>query len=189
MLNRQTCLFARFHRVILSKRVKKDLYIIAQSIEVTLKTHGWSVATAESCTGGGIAASLTAVPGSSTCVKGGIVAYTEEIKMRLLDVSSRVLQTYGVVSQRTVEEMARGAMKTFDSDFAVATSGVAGPSGGSEDIPVGTIWIAVASRSQMETYCVNYYNEGRDKNTQNAIVESLKLLQKVVENEENQVKK
>ena len=169
--------------------MEKESYIIAQSIEVVLQANGWSVATAESCTGGGIAASLTAIPGSSACVKGGIVAYTEEIKMRLLDVSPETLQVHGVVSQQTVEEMARGAMRVFESDFAVASSGVAGPSGGTKDTPVGTIWIAVASHSQIETYCIRSYDEGRDRNTQNAVLVALKMLQKVVENEENQVKK
>ena len=169
--------------------MKNESHIISQSIEVMLQANGWSVATAESCTGGGIAASLTAIPGSSSCVKGGIVAYTEEVKMRLLGVSPETLQTYGVVSRQTVEEMARGAMTVFDSDFAVATSGVAGPSGGTKETPVGTIWVAIASRSQIETFCICSYDEGRDKNTQNAVLVALKMLQKVAENEENQVKK
>ena len=163
-----------------------DSYKIAQSIETILTGKGWSVATAESCTGGGVAAALTAVPGSSACVKGGIVAYTEEIKMRLLGVKPETLRDFGVVSRQTVEEMAQGAMKSMNSDFAVATSGVAGPSGGSEEIPVGTIWIAAASRSQVYTHCIRRYNEGRALNVQNAVQIALEMLQKVVENEENQ---
>ena len=163
-----------------------DSYKIAQSIETILTGKGWSVATAESCTGGGVAATLTAVPGSSACVKGGIVAYTEEIKMRLLGVKPETLRDFGVVSRQTVEEMAQGAMKSMNSDFAVATSGVAGPSGGSEEIPVGTIWIAAASRSQVYTHCIRRYNEGRALNVQNAVQIALEMLQKVVENEENQ---
>ena len=163
-----------------------DSYKIAQSIETILTGKGWSVATAESCTGGGVAAALTAVPGSSACVKGGIVAYTEEIKMRLLGVKPETLRDFGVVSRQTVEEMAQGAMKSMNSDFAVATSGVAGPSGGSEEIPVGIIWIAAASRSQVYTHCIRRYNEGRALNVQNAVQIALEMLQKVVENEENQ---
>ena len=163
-----------------------DSYKIAQSIEAILTGKRWSVATAESCTGGGVAAALTAVPGSSACVKGGIVAYTEEIKMRLLGVKPETLRDFGVVSRQTVEEMAQGAMKSMNSDFAVATSGVAGPSGGSEEIPVGTIWVAAASRSQVYTHCIRRYNEGRALNVQNAVQIALEMLQKVVENEENQ---
>ena len=164
-----------------------EIYKIAQSIELILSYKGWSVATAESCTGGGIAAALTAVPGSSACVKGGIVAYTEEIKMRLLGVKPDTLRIFGVVSQQTVEEMVQGAMKSMNSDFAVATSGVAGPSGGTDENPVGTIWIAAASRSKIYTYCIRNFNKGRDENTQNAVLVALKMLQKVVENEENQL--
>lgn len=169
--------------------MREELHKIAQSIEKMLLSNGWSIATAESCTGGGIAAALTAIPGSSACVKGGIVAYSEEIKKRLLGVSAETLQTFGVVSRQTVEEMARGAMKSMISDFSVATSGVAGPSGGTEEIPVGTIWVAVSSPSQMVTHCIRSYNEGREENVQNAVLVALEMVRKVVENEENQAKK
>ena len=163
-----------------------EYYKIAQSIVSVLADKGWSVATAESCTGGGVVAALTAIPGSSACVKGGIVAYTEEIKMQLLGVKPVTLRDYGVVSQQTVEEMARGAMKSMNSDFAVATSGIAGPSGGTQETPVGVIWIAAASRSQVYAHCIRGYNEGRTQNVQNAVQITLEMLQKVVENEENQ---
>lgn len=166
--------------------MKEELYKIAQSIEVTLSDKGWSVATAESCTGGGIAAVLTAVPGSSACVRGGIVAYTEEMKMLLLGVKPDTLHTEGVVSQQTVIEMAQGAMKSMNSDFSVATSGIAGPSGGTEEVPVGTIWVAAASRSCMLTHCIRNYDKGREQNTRNAVLIALEMLQKVVEMEENQ---
>ena len=166
--------------------MKEELYKIAQSIEVTLSDKGWSVATAESCTGGGIAAVLTAVPGSSACVRGGIVAYTEEMKMLLLGVKPDTLHTEGVVSEQTVVEMAQGAMKSMNSDFSVATSGIAGPSGGTEEVPVGTIWVAAASRSCMLTHCIRNYDKGRELNTRNAVLVALEMLQKVVEMEENQ---
>ena len=164
----------------------EELYKIAQSIEVTLSDKGWSVATAESCTGGGIAAALTAVPGSSACVRGGIVAYTEEMKMLLLGVRPETLHTEGVVSEQTVIEMAQGAMKSMNSDFSVATSGIAGPSGGTEELPVGTIWVAAASRTRMLTHCIRNYDKGREQNTRNAVLIALEMLQKVVEMEENQ---
>ena len=164
----------------------EELYKIAQSIEVTLSDKGWSVATAESCTGGGIAAALTAVPGSSACVRGGIVAYTEEMKMLLLGVKPETLHTEGVVSEQTVIEMAQGAMKSMNSDFSVATSGIAGPSGGTEELPVGTIWVAAASRTRMLTHCIRNYDKGREQNTRNAVLIALEMLQKVVEREEKQ---
>lgn len=164
----------------------EELYKIAQSIEVTLSDKGWSVVTAESCTGGGIAAALTAVPGSSACVRGGIVAYTEEMKMLLLGVRPETLHTEGVVSEQTVIEMAQGAMKSMNSDFSVATSGIAGPSGGTEELPIGTIWVAAASRTRMLTHCIRNYDKGREQNTRNAVLIALEMLQKVVEMEENQ---
>ena len=106
--------------------------------------------------------------------------------MQLLGVKPETLRDYGVVSQQTVEEMARGAMKSMNSDFAVATSGIAGPSGGTQETPVGVIWIAAASRSQVYIHCIRGYNEGRTQNVQNAVQITLEMLQKVVENEENQ---
>ena len=166
--------------------MNEECYKIAQSIEVTLSDKEWTVATAESCTGGGVAATLTAVPGSSACVKGGIVAYTEEIKMRLLGVKPETLRDFGVVSQQTVGEMARGAMKSMNSDFSVATSGIAGPSGGSDEVPVGTIWVAAASRTNLFTHCIRQFNKGRVENIQNAVQIALEMLKNVVENEENQ---
>lgn len=166
--------------------MEEELFKIAQFIVLTLSDKGWSVATAESCTGGGIAAALTAVPGSSACVKGGIVAYMEEIKVKLLGVSPQTISTEGVVSEHTVIEMAKGAMKTMGTDFAVATSGVAGPSGGTADIPVGTIWVAAVSHTETYTHCIRHFNKGRDRNTRNAILISLEMLQKVVEKVENQ---
>ena len=166
--------------------MEEELYKIAQSIELTLSNKGWSVATAESCTGGGIAAALTAVPGSSACVRGGIVAYTEEMKVQLLGVSPETLLIMGVVSEQTVVEMARGVRRVMRSDFAVATSGIAGPSGGTEELPVGTIWVAAISPSCVITHCIRDYDKGRCQNTQNAVLEALKMLQKVVEREENQ---
>ena len=160
------------------------LYEIAQSIVASLTKEGWSVATAESCTGGGIVAALTSVSGSSACVKGGIVAYVEDVKVRLLGVSPETLRTEGVVSECTVVEMAKGAMETMDSDFSVATSGVAGPLGGTKEIPVGTIWIAVVSRNEICTHCIQHFNNGRSENTRNAVLLALEMLQKMVKKEE-----
>ena len=166
--------------------MEEELGKIAQSIVSKLAAKGWTVGTAESCTGGGIAAALTAVPGSSACVRGGIVAYAEEMKVRLLGVSPETLKVYGVVSEQTVIEMAQGAMKSMNSTFSIATSGVAGPSGGTETIPVGTIWVAAASGSCVLTHCIRNYDKGREQNTRNAVLIALEMLQKVVEMEENQ---
>ena len=88
-----------------------------------------SLATAESCTAGNVAAAITAIPGSSKFYKGGIVAYSNEAKQNLLGVSAETLEACGAVSEETVTEMVKGALKAFNADFAVATSGIAGPTG------------------------------------------------------------
>ena len=110
-----------------------------------LKSRNLMVATAESCTGGNIARVLTTFPGSSDFFKGSVVAYSNEVKMNVLQVSSEDLEKYGAVSQLVVEQMAQGARKLLRSDVAIATSGIAGPAGGTGEKPVGTVWIAVSS--------------------------------------------
>lgn len=101
-----------------------------------------ALATAESCTGGWIAKSLTDIPGSSACFGFGFVSYSNDAKSRLLGVSGDTLETTGAVSESTVREMAEGALALSGADFAVAVSGIAGPDGGSEEKPVGTVWFA-----------------------------------------------
>jgi nicotinamide-nucleotide amidase len=110
-----------------------------------LRTHGLTVGTAESCTGGLIAHYLTNVPGSSYYFRGGIVAYDPGLKERLLHVRRSTLDNFGVVSEQTAAEMAAGACKLLGSDFGLATTGLAGPSGGTPEIPVGTVYIGLAS--------------------------------------------
>jgi nicotinamide-nucleotide amidase len=110
-----------------------------------LKAAKMTVSTAESCTGGDVAHLLTSVPGSSAYFKGSVVAYANSVKVDILGVKMSILEKYGAVSENVVREMASGARKLFSTDYAVATSGIAGPDGGSEEKPVGTVWIAVAS--------------------------------------------
>jgi nicotinamide-nucleotide amidase len=104
-----------------------------------------TVATAESCTGGEIAHLITSVPGSSIYFKGSVIAYANSVKTQLLGVQEYILSRYGAVSENTAKEMATGARSLLKTDFAVATTGIAGPDGGTESKPVGTVWIAVAS--------------------------------------------
>lgn len=106
---------------------------------------GLSVATAESCTGGYVANLLTSIPGSSNYYKGSIIAYSDEIKINALGVSKIDIEKSGAVSEEVVKQMAVNIRKIMGSDFGIATTGIAGPDGGSEEKPVGTIWIAIAS--------------------------------------------
>lgn len=123
-----------------------------------LKARKLTVATAESCTGGSIAAALTAIPGASEAFLCGIVAYSNKIKESVLNVSTDTLINYGAVSVQTVREMARGARKVSGADIAMATSGVAGPGGGTPKKPVGTVAIAVST--PLETYADFYHFPG-----------------------------
>lgn len=116
------------------------------------------VATAESCTGGYIAHLLTERSGSSTTFKGGVVSYANDAKENALNVQHQTLVTYGAVSETTVIEMARGVLQLLNADYAIATSGIMGPEGGTKEKPVGTVWIAVADGDSVKTtqYFVRY---------------------------------
>ena len=103
-----------------------------------------TLALAESCTGGFIANQITNVPGSSKIFLGGVVAYANEVKQKFLGVRAKTLQRHGAVSRAVAREMAAGARKRFGADFAIAVTGIAGPSGGTKSKPVGTVFIAVA---------------------------------------------
>lgn len=128
-----------------------------------LKKRKLTVSTAESCTGGSIAERLTSIAGSSEYFKGSIVAYSNEVKKDLLYVSSETLEKYGAVSEETVIEMVKGAMKALKTDCAVATSGIAGPGGGTPEKPVGTVWIAAGYKNEIRTY-KQETNRGRAMN-------------------------
>lgn len=117
-----------------------------------LLQKSWQVGTAESCTGGNIAARIVQVSGSSAYFKGGVVAYSNAIKMEKLGVKESALETHGAVSEETVREMVSGTIKELGVDVAVAVSGIAGPTGGTPDKPVGLIWIAVGSKDDVRTH-------------------------------------
>lgn len=134
---------------------------IAETLGERLSENGKTVATAESCTGGNIAHLITLVAGSSRYYKGSVVSYANEVKEKVLGVRAGDLQQYGAVSEEVVKQMAEGVKKLLKTDYAIATSGIAGPSGGSDEKPVGTVWIAVAE----ERGCVAekfFFNSTRD---------------------------
>jgi nicotinamide-nucleotide amidase len=112
-----------------------------------LRMENKTICTAESCTGGNIAHMITCVPGSSDYFKGSVIAYANSIKTELLGVDEKLINQYGAVSEPVVISMAEGARRLLKTDFAVATSGIAGPGGGTEEKPVGTLWTAVTSES------------------------------------------
>lgn len=148
---------------------------LAEELGKLLLEKGLTLSTAESCTGGGIASVITSISGSSEYFKGGIVAYANEVKTALLGVSETTLKKHGAVSEETVLEMAKGAMKSMKTSCAIATSGIAGPGGGTPTKPVGTIWIAAACNDKIVTKKLQGDN-GREKNTKNSIEKALSLL-------------
>ena len=145
-----------------------------------LKKKDLTVSTAESCTGGSIAARLTSVAGSSEYFIGGVVAYSNEVKVGLLHVSAQTLGQYGAVSEETVVEMVKGAMKALKTDCAVATSGVAGPGGGTHEKPVGTVWIAAGYKNEIRTF-KQENDSGRAMNVARAGDNALLLLQHLLQ--------
>ena len=128
---------------------------LAGALGSILTERGETLATAESCTGGNIAHEITRVAGSSVYFKGSVVAYSNEVKTRVLNVSSETLSGFGAVSRETVLQMVSGVQRLLSSDCAIATSGIAGPGGGSVEKPVGTVWSAVryGERSEAECFC------------------------------------
>ena len=123
----------------------EDAESLPELVARAMAASGKTLATAESCTGGNIAAKLTALSGASAYFRGGVVAYSNEVKESALGVCHETLVRHGAVSEATVREMAVGVRERLGADFAVATTGMAGPGGGTPEKPVGTVWIAVAS--------------------------------------------
>lgn len=144
-----------------------------------LKEKNKTMATAESCTGGYIAHLITSVAGSSAWYKGSVVSYDNTVKENLLGVQHETLMSAGAVSKETVIQMANGAVQTLKVDYALATSGIMGPGGGSEDKPVGTVWIAVASKEKTETLKLNLRFD-RQRNIAMTAANALNFLRKFI---------
>ena len=139
-----------------------------------LKQHGMTIATAESCTGGRLAAALNSQSGSSAYYMGSVVAYDNTIKEQVLGVQPDTLMQHGAVSEQTVREMAEGVRKLMHTDYAIATSGIAGPTGGTPDKPVGTVWIAWATPKGTEAQCFHFgAAREREQITQRAVTAAL----------------
>lgn len=139
-----------------------------------LKQQGKTIATAESCTGGRLAAALNAQSGSSAYYMGSVVAYDNRIKEQVLSVAHDTLMEHGAVSEQTVREMAEGVRALMNTDYAIATSGIAGPTGGTKDKPVGTVWIAWATPIGTEARCFHFgVAREREQITMRAVNEAL----------------
>lgn len=149
---------------------------LAAELGSELVERSWTVATAESCTGGGVAAAITEVPGSSAWFGTGIVSYANSAKMKLLGVSPETLEVVGAVSREVVEQMAQGALSASGADVAVSVSGIAGPDGGTPSKPVGTVWLAWAGPDGALVSECYVYEGSRSQVREQAVVTALRGL-------------
>ena len=157
--------------------------IISREISQMLWEMEKTVGTAESCTGGRIAEAIIAVPGASKYFKGGIISYVNEIKESLLGVSAEVLEEKTAVCEEVAIQMVKGACKALNTDYAISATGFAGPTGGTKDIPVGTIWLACGSPERQVTMKVEE-DHGRDINLAIATNKAMQMFLEFLKSED-----
>ena len=160
--------------------VGEDCETLAELVHASLTRTGATLATAESCTGGTIASRLTALPGASAYFKGGVVAYSNEVKHGVLGVDQHILDTEGAVSEPTVRQMAEGVRRLMGTTYGVATSGIAGPTGGTPQKPVGTVWIAVSGPHTTEARLM-HYGDRRQQTIDRTVNQALAMLSNMIE--------
>lgn len=169
----------QLHEILGDSIVADDDKPLSQIVGERLRELGLSMSTAESCTGGNVAHVITEIAGSSDYFMGGVVSYSNDVKQHVLGVGADTLETFGAVSQPVVEQMATGACRVCDTHCSVATSGVAGPGGGTPEKPVGTVWIAAKVGDIVTSKCF-HFNGSRaqviDRATTHALIMLLKLL-------------
>jgi nicotinamide-nucleotide amidase len=144
-----------------------------------LVKYGKTISTAESCTGGYIAHLLTAVPGASAYFMGSVVSYANQVKTNVLGVNTSVLDTAGAVSEECVREMVSGAINLLKTNYAIAVSGILGPSGGTPEKPVGTVWVAVSNGSKTYTQKCHFRYD-RLRNMQLTVTQAFLMLRKMI---------
>ncbi len=172
-------LFAQLEQIIPEHIVGYEGATVESLIHDTLLQRGESLAVAESCTGGALAAKFTAMAGASGYFNGGVVSYSNESKMRVLGVEASTIESYGAVSEQVAIEMAEGVRRVMSSDYAIATTGIAGPSGGSDAKPIGTIWFGIATPKGSYAVTKNCGTE-RSNIIDRGVAESLSLLRAVL---------
>lgn len=155
---------------------ENEKYILAKKLYEILKSKKMTVATAESCTGGMIGAALTSVAGMSECYEYGVVTYANEAKEKMLGVKHETLEQYGAVSEQTACEMALGTLKLSSSDVSVAVTGIAGPGGGSEEKPVGLVYIGYANKKGKCIAYKNIFSGDRESVREKTVIKALEIL-------------
>ena len=164
------------------------LKVVSKDINQLMWNSGKTLSTAERCSAGRIASALAIAAGSSHYFKGGLVCYADETKVKFLGVDNAIIEEKSAVCEEVARQMVIGANKMFETDYAIAFTGFAGPGGGTEDNPVGTIWIAVGNADKIITQKV-FNDMGRDENTMLATEVALNMLRDFLKSElENVVK-
>lgn len=128
----------------------------ARCLVSLLRRTGWKIACAESCTGGMIAQTITSVPGASDVFDGGIVSYSNAVKIACLGVRKETLAAHGAVSSETAAEMAAGVCRLMEAQIGISVTGIAGPGGGSEEKPVGLVWFGLYQNGRVQTYAAHF---------------------------------
>lgn len=158
--------------------------IISREISLQLWEMEKTLGTAESCTGGRIAEAIISMPGASKYFKGGVISYVNEVKENLLGISHDLLEEKTAVCEEVAVEMVKGACKTLGTDYAIAATGIAGPSGGTPEIPVGTIWLACGSADKVVTFKIDE-DHGRDINLAMSTNKALQMFLDFLKEETN----
>ena len=153
--------------------------VLSREINQNLYDQQKTLATAESCTGGGVAQAIIAAPGASMYFKGGIVSYTNEVKVNLLNVPAELIEEKTAVCEEVAVAMVKGVIKALDTNYGVAITGIAGPGGGTDEIPVGTIWIACGTENDIKTFKLTE-DHGRDKNLAKATSKALQMVLEMI---------
>ncbi|MFU8825948.1 MAG: CinA family protein [Brevefilum sp.] len=139
--------------------MEPTLLTLSKSLGQVLNQHGLTISTAESCTGGLLSHAITAVSGSSAYFIGGVVAYSNAIKAEVLAVQSSTLEAFGAVSQQTACEMAEGIRIKFSTDVGLSTTGIAGPTGGTAEKPVGLVWMGISTAETTRAFACHFLGE------------------------------
>ena len=149
---------------------------MAEKLVAALAGRSLTIATAESCTGGAVSQAITSVAGCSAVMRGAVVAYHNDVKSAVLGVSPATLETVGAVSEEVVRQMVCGVARLMATDCAIATSGIAGPGGGTPEKPVGTVWVAVKAGETVRAKKLQLHDAGRLQNVANSTHEALQFM-------------
>lgn len=162
--------------------ILKDLFQRSQTLLDIARQHEVTISVAESCTGGLLGAAITAMPGSSAVFEGGFLTYSNRLKMDLLGVSEATLKRFGAVSEETAAEMARGTQERLGTTLAVSVTGIAGPDGGTDEKPVGTVCFGLANADGVTTNKQLFEGHSRNRVRDHAVLHALTMLTEAARN-------